>query len=251
MTVLTIAAQNIAAKSKAWQRQTFDSRLPAIRLGVLAYKPAIFLVQESGNAPYLRKLDAALKPAGLVRAPGGGRWRHIYYDPKRVRRIASGLIALNASHTKHAAWARFANKTTGELIFVTSVHLTAGGEDKAAARYREAEQLLRKTRAHTYGAPEVHGGDFNSFKLVGRVVFQPRYYRDALLVADAPSPRRTANTFNGRTTVKPDKRTQRYNSDHLDHFYVSRDLARRVTYWSQLPSVRPSDHNLIVCRIAI
>lgn len=251
MSELTITSQNVAAKSKSWQRKTFTTRLPHLLSVVSHYHPAIHLVQESGNAPYLKKLDATYKKAGLVRAPGGGRWRHIYYDPKKVRLVASGLLTLNATRTKHAAWARFVDIESGELLYVTSVHLSAGGEEMAQARYRQAEQLLRKSRPHTYGAAEVHGGDFNSYSNVGHVVFKPRFYEDALRVAHERSGRQVLDTFNGRNTVRPNPRTQKRQGNHLDHFYVNRLLLRRVTLWTSLATVYASDHNIIAVRITL
>jgi len=168
-----------------------------------------------------------------------------------VKVHVSGLMTLNATRAKHAAWMDFTHKPTGDRLFNTSVHLSVGGESKAQTRYREAETLLRKTRALNTGRfPEVHGGDFNSHGLVGDVVFEPRRYYDALDRADT-SRHAGYNTFNGRTTVTPHASTQRMDGDHDDHFYVSAALKSLDAHWSQLPTVRASDHNTIAIKVRL
>lgn len=246
-----IAAQNLAAEAKSWQRKTFADRLEFIGLGVGYYHPDIFLAQETGGPLlYVPRLDHELKRHGLLRAPKGGHWRHIYFNPDTIRLYRSGSIYLGTPG-KWAAWAKVVDLKTGHPLFVSSVHLSQGGEEKAQRRYREAEKLLRSTKAlNTAHYPEVHGGDFNSHRLVGKVVFEPRGYVDALDVAPRGMVRHKGyNTFNGRTTVKPDPSTQLVNGDHDDHIYVSRSLSKRVTYWSQHPSVLPADHNIIAATV--
>jgi len=252
MTTMTIAAQNIAAEAKSWQRKTFAQRLEYIGVGVGYYHPAVFDVQESGGGVlYLPRLDTELKRHGLRRAPRGGRWRHIYYNPDLVQLHSSGLMGLNTLRTKHAAWIDFTYRPTGDRFFNTSVHLSQGGEEKAQTRYREAETLLRKTaRLNTGKFPEIHGGDFNSHGKVGRVVFEPRHYVDALEAADTTK-HKGYNTYNGRSTITPRPSTQLMHGEHDDHFYVSAALKNLVAHWSQFPTVRASDHNLIAVKVRL
>ncbi|VXC20902.1 hypothetical protein [Aeromicrobium sp. 9AM] len=252
MSVLTIASQNLAAEAKSWQRKTFAGRLDDIGDGIAYYRPGVFLAQETGGGLlYLPRLDREMKRHGLRRAPHGGRWRHIYYNPDLVRRNRSGLMSLNRLGTKHAAWLDFTDRLSDERLFATSVHLSQGNESKAQTRYREGETLLRKT-AHLNPRkyPEIHGGDFNSHGLVGRVVFEPRHYVDALDVASTTK-HKGYNTYNGRSTVKPIHSTQQIDGDHDDHFYVSSALKPFIAHWSQRPTVVPSDHNLIAIKVRL
>lgn len=246
---LTIASHNIASKAKSWQRKTFGERLEFIGAGVGYYHPGILAVQEAGASSELRRLDPELRRHGLHRAPKGGRWRYLYFNPDLVKLHDSGLFALNASHTKHAAWGKFTELSTGRTLFVTSVHLSVGGEEKAQARYKEAERLLRLSAdVNRFNHPQVHAGDFNSYHRVGDVVMEPHGLVDALDVALGAA-RSGYDTFNGRTTVKPNHATQQLNAQHDDHLYVSPWLADRVTWWSQLPSLPASDHNIIAIKV--
>lgn len=245
---LTIASQNVAAMAKPWQRQTFGDRLVAIGAGVGYYHPGIMAVQEAGSGSYLSRLDSELRRHGLQRAPRGGRWRYLYFDPKQVRHHDSGLFWLNAVG-KYAAWGKFTDLASGVTLFVTSAHLVQGDEAAAQARYKQAETLLRKSReVNRFHHPEIHAGDFNSYHRVGDVVFEPHQYVDALDVA--LSARHAGyDTFNGRTTVKAVHATQELNARHYDHFYVSKQLADNVFHWSQHPSIQASDHNLIAIKV--
>lgn len=252
MSVLTIAAQNVAAEAKSWQRKTFADRLEYIGTGVGYYQPGVFLAQETGGGVlYLPRLDHEMKRHGLRRAPRGGRWRHIYYDPDRVYCHRSGLMSLNRLGTKHAAWMDFTDRQSHERLFTTSCHFSVGGENKAQTRYREGETLISKTRhLNPRKYPEIHGGDFNSFGLVGKVVFQPRHYVDALDVAWTTK-HKGYNTYNGRSTVKPDPKTQLLHGDHDDHFYVSAALKGLIAHWSMWPTVAASDHNIIAIKVKL
>lgn len=255
MSRLTFAAQNLAAEAKSWQRKTFSARLDDIADGLEYYRPAVFCGQETGGSSYLRRLDDTFRHLApgykLTRVPHGGRWRHIWVDLDQVYVNASGLMALNRLRTKHAAWGKITARETKETFFTTSVHLSAGNESKAQARFDQADRLLdTSAKLNPNGHPEIHAGDFNSERLVGNTIMWPRRYRDGLACAKTRT-RTGHDTYNGRSTVKVDPGTQRENGDHLDHIYVSDELKDRVLHWSQRPSVKASDHNLIAIKVRL
>lgn len=255
MSRLTFAAQNLAAEAKSWQRKTFNARLDHIADGLDYYRPGVFCGQETGGTSYLRRLDDTFRHLApgykLTRVPHGGRWRHIWVDLDQVRVNASGLMALNRLRTKHAAWAKITAHETKETFFTTSVHLSAGGEGKAQARFDQADRLLdTSAKLNPNGHPEIHAGDFNSERLVGNTIFVPRKYHDGLARARTRA-RTEYDTYNGRSTLKADTGTQRESGDHLDHIYVSDELKDRVLHWSQRPTVKASDHNLVAIKVRL
>jgi endonuclease/exonuclease/phosphatase family metal-dependent hydrolase len=254
VSVLRLGTFNVAAQAMSWQRRTWAARQDDIRASVDYYGLDVLCVQENGNAERTRQLTNTLYRADkpLRRAPGGGRWRHIYFNNELLHCPpgASGLMKLNAGGTKHAAWAKLTHRATGETFFVTSSHLSASFLGSDAARRREASRLLvtsRKLNHRRY--PEIHAGDFNSPSDVTNKVMKPAGYTDALRTADAVT-HGSYNTFNGRTSVVPALRTQRFDGEHLDHIYVEK-LNDRVVLWSQRSDVGASDHNLVMIAVEL
>ncbi len=240
MSVIRIGSFNVAAQAMSWQRKTFDGRRDDILAGVTYYGLDILCVQENGNPTRTARLTNTLSKAKLRRAPGGGKWRYIYFNNELLQLRDSGLMKLNRLGTK-----------TGQTWFVTSSHLTASFLGSSATRRSEARRLLSETRRlNPSGHREIHAGDFNSVRDVSAAVMIPAGFRDTAAVAGT----RTGagyNTFNGRTTVIPHRRTQKIAGEHLDHIYVEADMVHRVTHWSQRSDVEASDHNLIMIKVTV
>lgn len=241
----TIVTLNWAAKAKAWQRATWARRLPA-GAELLNHSGAdIIALQEAGSMAYVKQIDRVL---GFARAPGAGgplfnRWRYLYFNPKTHKCLTSGLVSLNRLHTKHAAWGLFRNLATGKDLFVTSVHLTAGGASTEKTRHNEAVALLKATtKLNATGAPVVHAGDYNSGALIVEDVMLPGGLKDTRSTAD-----RTINAYldsNPGWDIKA-KRQNRNPADgwHLDH--VCAQAGVDTTTWELLSAPRVSDHNPI------
>lgn len=251
---LTVRTMNLAAKAKAWQRTTWDDRLPHIKTALAAGKTAhtagaaIIALQEAGSAAYLRDLKAQVfDPLGYLLAPGGTNWRYLIFDPRQVKRLASGSFSLGFPG-KYAAWGLFQDLQSGKPVFVTSVHLIQGWASTDAERKREARQLLAKTDAlNTTNAPVVHAGDFNSYRLVGDTVICPAGFTDALDIADQVTDSRP-DTFNGRKGVtSPAAYPAHVPPQHDDHLYLSHGID--AVRWDQNLSHAASDHNTIAVRI--
>lgn len=246
--VTTVATINTAAEAKAWMRSTFDARMRALRenLEVDKFLPQVVAVQESGGRTYLAKLDKVMVALGYRRAPGGGRWRYIYYRPNHLTVRRSGLITLNKLGTKHAAWAELVDRETKRRVIVTSLHLSEGWSSSDSIRIGQAATLVRKIAALNTGkVPMVHAGDFNSYGLVIDKVLEPAGFSDSLDIADTRI-NASADSFNGRTTVAVPKRTPSHGR-HLDHVAVSKGVY--VSQWRQLVDAEVGDHNRITVRL--
>lgn len=247
---MSVMTYNLAAKAKKWQRDTFNSRLPiAVKL-VAAADPTVLCLQEAGSIGYVKKIDAALKPLGLIRAPGNGaplynRWRYIYTNPDLVTVKASDVMTINTLGTKHAATATLADRATGKQILVTSAHLTAGGASTDKDRITQAGHLIRKSNNRAKGRmPIIHAGDFNSLGLVGSQVMAPAELKDSKHIADKVISGEY-DTFNAREHVA------RKHGGDLDHIYVSTgvDVLRWEQYgyiYNDRYTFHPSDHNPIL-----
>lgn len=249
-----VVSANLAAKSKAWQRKTWNARLDAIGSGVDHFTPDLVAVQEAGSATYLAKLDPVMREVGLLRAHGGSRWRYIYFRPQSCAFRQGGTIRLNTLNTRHAAWARFGFYADGHgeklsgLLF-TSSHLSVGWTSFTdRARMAEASTLIKRADAlnDPWDYPIVHAGDFNSYNMVTDRVMRPAGFRDARVKAELWAHHQGFNTFNGRTTVKVPTGPMPVHGHHDDHIYVE---GIDVLTWTQLPSYEPSDHNFIGARL--
>lgn len=244
---LTVRTINLAAKAKAWQRATFDTRLPFIRKEVGASMAAIVCLQEAGSKSYIDKLKKYVTvPLGYEWAPGGRNWRYILFDPKQVTRVKSGSFYLGMPG-KHAAWALVKDRKNGKELFVVSTHLLQGHNKLSEMeRDREARSMLKQIKAaNATNAPVIVAGDFNSYNIVGDRVMKPGGFKDTLDTADTKTDYKY-NTFNGRKTVAvPTKYSM--GGEHDDHLYASNGIY--TVRWDLNPSVEASDHNAIAARI--
>lgn len=250
MSVLRLGSFNVAAQAMSWQRETWTDRQPRILASVEHYGLDVLCIQENGSPTRTRQLTNTLSKARMRRAPGGARWKYIYFNNEMLRHNDSGLMKLNRLGTKRAAWAKLTVRETDETFFITSPHLSASFLGTNRARRAEARTLLEESaRLNPNGHPTIHAGDFNSPSDVTTAVMTPAGYFDALRRANTSSSS-GYNSFNGRKTVKPG-RTQKLDGVHLDHIYVSKSLRNRVVHWSQRPSLAASDHNLIMVKVAL
>lgn len=214
-------------------------------------------------------------------APGtshGTQGARILYDSSRYRLLSNcpektGKSNWNPScafdlpvasgdskkHRRSAAYAKFAERSSGRQFWVVSVHLDnrhgSKAQDAKFSRLRvsqAAATVARMARLNPSGLPVFFGGDINSWA-TDRSRYAPhRYlvskgYRDSVA---APNPINhlyaTVNHF--RTTAKKTK-----NGVRLDVVMVKG--AKRFTRWenkmNRVDTARPSDHNLVVADVVI
>lgn len=246
-----ILTANLAAKSKRWQRATWDARLDDIGSGVDYFTPDLVAVQEAGSDSYLRKLDPVMREVGLLRAHGGSRWRYIYFRPTTMLFRQGGTIRLNSLNTRHAAWGRF--QTHADVrrgLFFTSSHLSVGWTSFTdRARLREARALLRRSNEldSRWHYPQVHAGDFNSYAMVGDKVMEPAGFRDAEDKPELWKHHSGYDSYNGRNTVRVPTTPMPMHGHHDDHIYVSPELDALT--WTLRADYGPSDHNFVAAKL--
>ncbi len=219
-----------------------------------ANKVDMFGLQESGGQRVGRITNAIFSGGSqrFQRATGGAEARYIFYRPALFKQLSGSYFYLGDG--RHATWAKFAIKRTGQIFYYVDVHLENGhGND--AKRSREMDILLgQMARINDTGKPMIYAGDFNSGVHRSRdspgAKMRAAGFSDTVGLVKSPS---NADINSGHTFAT----TVLRSGDYVDHIWISDDF--KALAWKQLVRItagrytRPvvSDHNAVSAVIAL
>lgn len=126
---------------------------------VRKYRPGVWCAVEVGSPVHAAWISARLLVGShrMRRAPKGGKWRYIWYDPKKVHRIVrSGLYTITSKwngDAKQAAWAVAEMRNGHECIFVAAHLENKGSEANKVAQMADVIALVERLRKTFPGIP--------------------------------------------------------------------------------------------------
>lgn len=214
----------------------------------------IFALQEAGGKR-VGAVTNAIFTGGereFVRASGGAEAGYIFYRPALFEQESGGYF--HVGHDRHAIWARFTIKETGQQFFVVDVHLENGHGNDGKRRSETTTMLAQMRAINSDGLPIVYAGDFNSGKHRSSdspgALMRAAGMTDTVDVADEVENREynTGHTFST---------TPLRSGAHVDHVFASKEW--NVLAWKQLLRMSGSryaspvltDHNALRATLSL